>query len=402
MQFHYRASDVGGKIIEGDIDAQGSSEVLEWMVQRSLKPISIRISGVGTGKMVAGRFANKITIEDQVFLTKYLALMLRVGTDLFKAIDILVADFNKPAMKALLLEMKDSLGKGQPLYTAFARHPQNFSQVFVSLIKAGEASGTLERVLDKLSVDLEKQWNIRNKIKGSLVYPIALVGLSLVVLFLMVSLALPQIAETFTSGAIEPPFFSKVVFAIGFFFRDYMALLMLFFTAAGVGGYIFMKSVTGRRFISRIIGRTPVIKEVIHKIALQRFSSTLSSLIRSGTPILEALETTADSAGVGELRDALIRIAREGLAKGLTVGEAFRKESYFPRVVVNLVAISEQSGHLEEVLETLSKFYESEIDSSTKTLVSFLEPALLVVIGGVVGLIAVAVIVPVYQLIGQV
>ncbi|OGY62395.1 MAG: hypothetical protein A3G58_01080 [Candidatus Colwellbacteria bacterium RIFCSPLOWO2_12_FULL_46_17] len=402
MQFHYKASETSGKLIEGDLDAGSPGEVLEWMVQRSLKPISIKVAGVGAEKIMKGRFSAKITIEDQVFLTKYLALMLKVGTDLFKAIDILVLDFNKPAMKALLLEMKDALGKGQPFYTTFARHPQHFSPVFVNLIKAGESSGTLEEVLNKLSVDLEKQWELRNKIKGSLVYPFILVILSLVVLFLMVSLALPQIAETFTSGALEPPLFSRIVFAIGFFFRDYMVLLIFSFISMGVGTWIFLKSVTGKRFVSRLIGKTPVVKEVIRKIALQRFASTLSSLIRSGTPILEALETTAESAGIGELKDALIRIAREGLTKGLTVGEAFRKEPYFPRVVVNLVAISEQSGHLEEVLDTLSDFYESEIDASIKTLVSFLEPALLVVIGGVVGLVAVAVIVPIYQLVGQV
>jgi len=175
-------------------------------------------------------------------------------------------------------------------------------------------------VLNKLSVDLEKQWELRNKIKGSLVYPFILVILSLVVLFLMVSLALPQIAETFTSGALEPPLFSRIVFAIGFFFRDYMVLLIFSFISMGVGTWIFLKSVTGKRFVSRLIGKTPVVKEVIRKIALQRFASTLSSLIRSGTPILEALETTAESAGIGELKDALIRIAREGLTKGLTVG----------------------------------------------------------------------------------
>ena len=402
MKFHYTASDAGGKLTEGDLDAQSPAEVLDWMVQRGLKPVSIKVSGVGAEKMVMGRLSKKITIEDKVFLTKYLSLMLSVGTDLFKAIDILVEDFDKPAVKALLLEMKDGLSKGQPFYTTFERHPQHFSTVFVSLIKAGETSGNIEKVLRKLSEDLERQWSLRNRIKGSLVYPIVLVVLSLVVLFLMVSIALPQIANTFVSGAVEPPLFSRVVFTIGFFFRDYMVLLLILFLASGFGAWIFMKSVMGKKFISRMISKTPVVKDVIHKIALQRFASTLASLIRSGTPILKALEITADSAGIGTLRDALLRIANEGLAKGLTIGEAFRKEPYFPRVVVNLVAISEQSGHLEEVLETLANFYESEIDASIKTLVSFLEPALLVVIGGVVGLVAVSVIVPVYQLVGQV
>src|SRR3989344_1666577 len=258
MQFHYKASETSGKLIEGDLDAGSPGEVLEWMVQRSLKPISIKVAGVGAEKIMKGRFSAKITIEDQVFLTKYLALMLKVGTDLFKAIDILVLDFNKPAMKALLLEMKDALGKGQPFYTTFARHPQHFSPVFVNLIKAGESSGTLEGVLNKLSVDLEKQWELRNKIKGSLVYPFILVILSLVVLFLMVSLALPQIAETFTSGAVTPPLFSRIVFAVGLFFRDYMFFILLMIFAGIVGMWVFIKSVTGRRFVSRMIGRIPV------------------------------------------------------------------------------------------------------------------------------------------------
>jgi len=402
MKFHYKASGTDGKLIEGDLEAQAPAEVLEWMVQRGLKPVSIKVADVGAKRLIKKRGGGKITIEDKVFLTKYLALMLKVGTDLFKAIDILVEDFDKPTMKALLLEMKDALGKGQPFYTTFERHPQHFSPVFVNLIKAGEASGTLDKVLEKLSSDLEKQWELRNKVRGSLVYPSVLVVLSMIVLFLMVSIALPQIAETFTSGGLEPPFFSRVVFAIGFFFRDYMILLIALFIATGVGGWFYFRSLTGRRLLSRIANKTPVIKGVIHKISLQRFATTLSSLVRSGTPILEALNITADASGVGELSDALRRISDEGLAKGLTVGEAFRREKYFPRVVVNLIAISEQSGHLEEVLETLADFYDSEIDSSIKALVSFLEPVLLIVIGGAVGLVAISVIVPVYQLVGQV
>ena len=402
MKFHYTASDNNGKLVEGDLDAQSPADVLEWMVQRGIRPVSIKVSGVGAEGIIKGKISGKITIEDQVFLTKYLALMLRVGTDLFKATDILIEDFNKPAVKALLLEIKDGLSKGQPFYTTFARHPKQFSPVFVNLIKAGESSGTLEKVLDKLSVDLEKQWALRNRIKGSMTYPAVLVVLSMVILFLMVSLALPKIAETFSSGTVEPPFFSRVVFSIGFFFRDYMALIISLVVTSVIGAFVFLKSVMGKKFMSSVINKAPVVKEVVHKIALQRFASTLSSLIRSGTPILQALEITADSSGVGALKDALLRISNEGLVKGLTVGEAFRKEAYFPRVVVNLISISEQSGHLEEVLETLANFYESEIDSSIKSLVSFLEPALLIVIGSVIGLIAISVIVPIYQLVGQI
>jgi len=403
MQYHYTASESSGRVIEGDIEAESPAAVLKWMVTHRLKPVSIKIAAVGASKLLGGRFRAKITIEDQVFLTKYLALMLKVGTDLFSAIDILIADFDKPAMRAFLVEVKDGLGKGQSFYSVFARHPAYFSPVFVNLIKAAEKAGNLEETLGKLSGDLEKQWALRNRVRGALVYPIVLVTLSLIVLFLMTTFALPQIADTFTSGVAEPPAFSRFVFSVGFFFRDYAVIIIPLIIASIVSPWIFFtKSVLGKRLFSHMMVRAPVVKEIVRKLSLQRFASTLSSLIHSGTPILESLEITADAAGVGELRDALLRISREGLAKGVTIGDAFRKEAYFPRTVVNLVAISEQSGHIEEVLDTLADFYESEIDASIRAFVSLLEPALLIFIGGVVGLIAIAIILPIYQLVGQI
>ena len=234
-------------------------------------------------------------------------------------------------------------------------------------------------------------------------YPVVLIVLSLVVLFSMVTFVLPKVAESFSLGTTDTPLFSQVVFAVGFFFKDNMVLILLSIVVGTVGTWFFLKkTMVGMKFMSRMALRIPVVKNVIRKVALQRFAGTLASLIHSGTPIIESLEITADSAGNGELKDALIRISRDGLAKGLTIGEAFKKEPYFPSVVINLIAISEKSGHLEEVLETLSGFYESEIDASIKGLVSFLEPVMLVFIGGIVGLIAISVIVPIYQLVGQV
>ena len=401
-RFHYIASDKSGRVVEGDMVAQSEASVLGWMSDQDLKPVAIKTldkKNIFT-KSIGG---DKITLEDKVFITKYLALMLRVGTDLFKAIDILVADFEKQAVKSFLLEVKDSLGKGQPLHTAFERHPKEFSPVFISLIKAGEASGNLEAVFERLSGDLEKENELRSRIKSSMIYPFILVGLSLVVLFLMVSLALPRIAETFLNGGIDPPAFSRAVFSMGLFIRDYMWLVLpLILISAFSTWYFFAKTLSGKRVGQQIIRKTPVVKDVVLKISLQRFAATLASLLRSGMPILDAIEVTANAVGSEQLKTVLMRISRDGIAKGMTVGEAFRKETYFPRVVVNLVAISEQTGHMDEVLETLSKFYESEIDGSIKILVSFLEPVLLLVIGVVVGLIALAIIVPVYQLVGQI
>ena len=401
IKFHYIASDPTGKVIEGDMEANSPAAVLGWMSQQGLRPVSIKARE--KKNVFSKAFREDITIQDKVFLTRYLALMIRVGTDLFKAIDILVADIGKPVMRELLLEVKDTIGKGQPLHSAFANHPKQFSPVFVNLLRAGEASGNLESVFERLSTDLEKESELRSKIKGALIYPVILVGLSLLVLFLMLSLVLPKIAESFMSGGMEPPAFSRVVFGLGLFMNKYMLLILPLLIGGGFSlWYFFSKTIVGDRIGKRIVRRLPLVGEIVQKVSIQRFASTLSSLMKSGMPILDSLEITADSVGSSELKAVLLRISRDGIMKGLTVGEAFKREVYFPRVVVSLIAVSEKAGHIEDVLQTLSEFYESEIDSSIKILVSFLEPVLLLFIGLIVGLIALAIIIPVYQLVGSI
>lgn len=402
MRFHYVAAQPGGRVTEGDLEAQGSAEVLEYLASQGLRPISLRVvkgmSDVGRAKI----FGQTITVADKIFLTKYLSLMLKVGSDLFKAIDILIEDIDKPAMKALLLEIRGALEKGQPFYTTFAKYPKYFSSVFVNLIRAGESSGNLERVLNELSISLEKEQELRNKIKSAVTYPIILFVASLAMLVFLVSFALPKIAKVFMTGGMKPPAFSKIVFTVGLFVGNYLWILLpSFIVAAFVAWYGLAKTIAGRRMMRRFALHIPLISGILQKIALQRFAATLSSLLKAGLPILDSLESTADVVGVDDMRESLLRISREGIAKGLTIGEAFRREPVFPRVVSSFMAISEKAGHVESILDTLGDFYGSEVETSLKSLMTFLEPALLVGIGLVIAIIALAIIVPIYQLVGQ-
>lgn len=400
MIFHYVASQPNGKVVEGEADAVGPAEVLEQLAAKGLRPVSIKaVRGASGGRRI---FLASITVTDKVFLTKYLALMLKVGTDLFHAVDILVADFDKPAVKALLLEVRANLEKGQPFYATFIKYPKFFSPVFVNLIKAGEASGNLDQIFEDLSVSLMREQELRNRIRSAMVYPILLFIVAAVILTVLVGVAIPRIAEVFTSSGFDPPLFSKIVFAVGGVIGRFIWLILLLI-AGGVVlvAYAARVSVSGRKIIAHFAARVPVISGVLKRIALQRFAATLSSLMRAGLPILTALELTADTVGNVDLEAALRRISREGIAKGLTIGDAFRREASFPKVVTNLIAISEKAGHVEDVLKTLADFYESEIDAAVKTLVSVLEPLMLLMIGMVVGTIALAIIVPIYQLVGQ-
>lgn len=396
MQFKYLASQADGKIVEGEVEAGDVPAVLDFLAKQGLRPVNVQ--SVRRAGFLAKVFQAKISLTDQIFLSKYMALMLRIGTGLLQAINVLITDFDKASIKALLLEIRSNIERGLPLYSTFARYPKIFSQVYINLIKTGEASGNLDRVFEDVTELLTKQKELREQIKSALTYPIILLVGSLAILFFLTTYALPKIGGVFSQSGFQMPVFSRVVFSVGLFMGQHIFLIFGILAVLVIIAVYLAK--TSRIFLT-IMSELPVVKDLFRKIALQRFASTMSTLIKAGLPMTEALEITADAVSNIELKDALNRISKEGLAKGLTVGEAFRKEVFFPRVVVNLVAISEKAGRIEEVLAVLSDFYSKEIDSTLKTLVSFLEPFLLIFIGLVIGLIALSVIVPIYQLTTQ-
>lgn len=402
MKFLYTAIQTDGKIVEGEIEAMTPGEVLTQLAGKGLRPISIKPMRT-LYQVRKSLFGGGISAQDQIFLTRYLALMLKVGTDLFRAIDILIEDFDKLEVKALLIEMRANLEKGTPFYVTFANHPKAFSPVFVNMIKSGEQSGSLDSVLENLSASLEKNEALKSKIKGALIYPAILLSASLLILILLVSFALPKLAEVFSGGEFNPPTFSRIVFAVGIFFGKYVVVILGslgFFVVTTI--VLFYSSLSFRKIALRFFKKLPVVRKVAHRIGIQRFASVLASLMKAGLPIVEALELTADSVGDDEIRASLLRISREGITKGVGIGDSFKRESSFPRVVANLIAISEKSGHIGDVLETISRFYEGEIDESLKSLVVFIEPVLLIGIGFIVATIALAIIVPIYQLVGQI
>ncbi|MEK7554638.1 MAG: type II secretion system F family protein [Patescibacteria group bacterium] len=401
MRFHYVAFQQDGKITEGNAEGKDQAEILAYLGKRGLRPVKIDPIVI----VIAGRkkfFGQRITTTDKIFITKYLGLMLKVGTDLFRAIDILIADFDKPVIKGLMVEIRGSLERGEPFHSTFAKYPEYFSPVFINLIKAGESSGNLNQVLEDLNKSLEKEGELRSRLRAALIYPVILVVMAVMILTFLVTFALPKVAEIFSGGGFEPPIFSRIVFTVGLFLSKYIWLFLGLGILLIAGSSIFFfKTQTGKMMLSKILASTPIVKGLVSKIALQRFAGTLGSLLRSGLPILEALEITADAVGNEQIASSLKRISREGVTKGLTVGEAFKREAAFPAVVSNLVAVSEKAGHLDEILATLGNFYETEIDASVKTLVSLIEPALLVAIGIVVAVIALSIIIPIYQLVGQ-
>ncbi len=401
MLYHYIAADKEGKASEGEVDAENLRGVLQQLVSQGLRPISVK--PIQELKGAHRRFlGGGIKIADKVFLTKYLALMLRVGTDLLSAINILIVDFDSPMMKNLLLEVRDNLVHGRPFFEVFGRYPKVFSPVFVNLVRSAEASGNLQQTFEDLSESLTAEAELRSQIRSALIYPILLLVFALVIFIFIATFALPKIANVFADSTVQPPFFSRIVFGVGLFINAHIVgFIATIIGVTGLSIYFFKFNLAGRRFADRAFGRLPVIRKVYRDLAIQRFAATLSSLMKAGLPIVQAINITADTVGYEELKTSLHRIAEEGLSRGLTIGESFRREVIFPRVVTNLVAISEKAGHLEEVLKTLANFYAANVNSLIKSLVAFLEPILLIAMGLLVALIALSIIVPIYQLATQ-
>ena len=219
MKFHYIASQPDGRIVESQIESKDVSEVLQFLVSRGLKPVSVKPVEKSLGEKII--FGGKITLTDQIFVSKYLSLMLKIGTGLLQAVNILIDDFDKPAVKKFLMEVRANLEAGQPFFTTFMRYPKVFSQVYINLVKAGESSGNLDSVFENLTSALTKEKMMKDQIKSALVYPILLLSTSVFILVFLVMFALPKIADVFLQSGFQPPLFSRVVFAVGLFFGDY-------------------------------------------------------------------------------------------------------------------------------------------------------------------------------------
>ncbi len=391
-----------GRIKEGNINQPNTKAVLEYLTTQKLKPLSVKPLILKKSGKEFAIFKKTLSLADQVFLTKYLALMLKVGTDLFSAIDILIQDFESGPARRFLFETRTNLEQGKPFWNTFANHPEYFSSVITNLIKAGETSGNLEATLNQVSINLERDRNLQTKVKSSLVYPVILLITSVVMVFFLVTFAVPKLGDMFLSTGQTLPTFTKIVLSTGMFLNRNLFIVFPLIIVIPIGlFYYFRKTQKGKERFASLMEKIPVASDLVEKMALERFASVLSSLIKAGMPIIQAIEVTAGAVGHPKYQSALIRIAKEHLTQGISMGNSFKKETIFPAVVSNLLAIGEKAGHTEEILKTLSVFYETEIDAALKTLVSLLEPLLLMFLGVIIGGIALSLIVPVYQLVGQ-
>ncbi|HDM31975.1 MAG TPA: type II secretion system F family protein [bacterium] len=402
MLFKYKAITPEGKVVEGEIERESESEVLRFLKSQELTPLSVKEKKAIVEKIFGASlkkiFKKGISLEDQLFLVRYLGLMLRGGVDLLETLTVLEKDFQNPAIKRFLIFSRESLKKGRSFYESFSAFPHDFSPTFVALIKAGEVSGKLDEVCKILAQNIEREIELKRKLKSALTYPIMLIILAIIVLSIVITFSIPKIAVIFEEISREPPLFNKIILSLSFFLRKYGIFLLLSIVTLVVFIYLFyQKTLTGKRFFQNLIVHLPIVKKVVEKIDVQKFTQNFSAMVEAGVPILQAIEVSRDTLTTPKMKLALDRIA-EKIKKGVTIGEAFLEEKKaFPLTLVSLISISEKAGRLSFTLKELSDFFAGEIDATVKSLTSLIEPIILMMIGGIVALLALGVIVPLYQ-----
>lgn len=402
MIYNYEASDKDGAIVRGEFEAAQKQAVVEYLMKKNLIPVSIEQRGTiaGGGKLSLVIF-QRVTPIDRIIFVRNLAASIKAGVSIIEALDILIVDASKNIMKEILTRAKLNLQNGQPLSATFAAQKRIFPPIFVGMLKAGEASGELDSTLNELSRYLTKEYNLRKKVKSALAYPVILLVASTGVVTLLLLFVLPRLAKTFNQSGASLPLLTRILVKISeiitaSFILDFIAIggLVAFFT-------YFRRTSFGRRLFLKIFFRIPITRELIRKVALVRFTRTLGSLISGGTSIIEALGLAADSVGNEIYRKAILK-SIEQVKNGIPFSKALASRSdLFPHFLTSLVVVGERTGSMENILKTFADFYDAEVNHTLKTLTTFLEPVLLLVMGGIIGTIALSILLPIYQLVSR-
>lgn len=398
----YESIDEKGVLYKAEMQASSKDEVIDFLVRQKMTPISVYEKGKVEGDRLASvlDIFKKIAPLDKILLTKHLSAVLKAGLSLREALEIIIADAENPIMKKVLILAKNNLEKGQPLSSAFAAYPKYFSDVFVGMIRAGELSGTLDKTLDQLGDQQLRDYDLVKKTKGAMVYPVILITGSVALIIFLLTFVLPKLATAFARGGFKLPLVTRIFLGIGdVFSKSPIITFGLFFGTVGFLVY-FYTTPRGKKFFVSLLWKIPLFRNLMKKMALVRFTRTLQNLLNSGMSILEALDITAGSVSNDMYKEFILNV-KEDLRRGVPFTEAFKKNpELFPNILTNMMSVGERTGTLENILKTMTNFYDEEVDRTLKNLVSLMEPLMLLVMGLVVGGLAISILLPIYQMVG--
>jgi type IV pilus assembly protein PilC len=390
--FTWEAKDIRGTRVRGKTMAVNEAAVRATLRRQGLVPTRIR------KKSTLFQSKQKITTQDIAIFSRQLATMMAAGIPLVQAFDIVGSGHENQSMQKLIMTVKTDIEGGATLAESLAKHPIYFDELFVNLVAAGEQSGALETLLDKIATYKEKTEAIKKKIKKALTYPAAVVSVAIIVTAILLIYVIPTFESLFSSFGADLPAFTRAVVDLSVFVRTKGWLLLILFAGA-VAAVIFFKKRSKKfaHFLDRMLLRIPLIGEIMRKAAIARYSRTLSTMFSAGVPLVEALESVAGATGNIVYQEGVLDI-REEVSTGQRLARSMEMTELFPNMVVQMVAVGEESGSLDEMAAKVADFYEAEVDAAVDNLSSLLEPAIMAILGVLVGGLVVAMYLPIFKL----
>lgn len=398
--YSWEGRSAAGKIVRGEMDALNAQQVFAALKMQRITPNVKKIREKGTGlqkEIKIPWFKPKVRIRDVVLFTRQFATMIDAGLPIVQGIDVLARQAENPAMKTILLDVRDSVQNGGTLSDALSKHPRAFDTLYTNMVAAGEMGGVLDIILERLASYLEKMARLKRQIMTALIYPGVVCSVAVIVTAILLVFVIPTFADLFKDFGAALPAPTRIVIAISDFTVNNIYAISLVWTGFIILTRRFLKTERGKEVMHPLLLKFPIFGELIRKVAVARFTRTLGTMLSSGVPILDALSICGRTAGNKVVEKEILK-ARIGISEGKQLAQPLQNSQIFPPMVVQMIQVGESTGALDAMLGKIAEFYEDEVDNAVAAMKQILEPLMIVVIGTIIGGLVVAMYLPIFQL----
>lgn len=400
LNYSYRARNAStGEQVKGIIQADSEGAAAKLIAEQGLTPTDIALSGGGSS--IFGGFGKRVNARDRVLFSRQLSTLINAGLPLLQALRSVNEQTTSKPLKVILNQVIGSLEGGGTLSAALAKHPKVFNQVFVSMIAAGETSGTLDKALDRLAIQQEKDADLVSKVRGALTYPAVVLLVMVAVVGFMIVKVLPQVKTIYEGfDNVQLPILTRILLAVSDFTIHFWWLVLIVLIGLGFAGTRYARTGPGKEVVDALKMKAWPIGPLFMKMYMARFARTGSTLVASGVPLLQMLQITADAVNNVHIQRSIIKAA-DKVRGGKSLADAIGNDPHFLPLVPSMLKIGEQSGSMEEMLGKAADYYEKEVDNQIATISSIIEPVMMVMLGVVAFIIVAAVLLPIYGLAGN-
>ncbi len=400
--YEYTALDAKGKMTSGIIDADGARAARQKLRATGIFPVDVKESQETPEKKTTRStdlfsYLRRVRPAEIAIMTRQLSTLITAGFPLVSAIDSLVPQTKSHRLKTILAQVKDAIVEGQSFAQALSQYPGIFTPLFINMVRAGETSGTLEIVLERLADITEKQQDLKNRIQTALAYPVFMCIIGVLVLFVLLTYIVPSITSIFTDMNQVLPTPTRVLIFLSGFFKSFWWVILIFIIAAGIALHRVKKTEKGRYVYDKTMLSLPVFGVLTGKLAVARFTRTLGSLLENGVSMLIALDIVKNIAGNVLISDVVQNAAQE-VGKGQALWASLKEGQIFPQLSIQMIQVGEQSGELEGMLNKIADVFEKEAENSIMRLTSYLEPIMILVMGCIVGFIVLSICLPIFEM----